>query len=121
MAETFGQRVRRLRDAQGLTQEQVAQAIGVARPYLCEIERGRAWNGHVRQFAALVRVLNASAAELLGGPPAPEPQETDFCPECHYHWTVCAGVMAAHAAAARARGRTDGRPAAQEPEPGGAR
>ena len=40
----FGDRVRERREAEGLSQEELAQEVGLSRNYLSQIERGRATN-----------------------------------------------------------------------------
>lgn len=40
-AQTFGEAVRRLRTARGLTQEKLAQAANLTTNYVSDIERGR--------------------------------------------------------------------------------
>jgi transcriptional regulator with XRE-family HTH domain len=65
-AETFGQRLYRLRLRRGLSQRDVATAIGVKRPYLTLVENDRAWDDRIRQIVALADCLGVTADELLG-------------------------------------------------------
>lgn len=65
MSETFGERLRRLRTAAGLTQEQVAEGAGVPLTSLRNWERDRR-EPSVTTGAALARALGVSADELLG-------------------------------------------------------
>ncbi len=46
-----------IRKFRGLTQDDLAQAAGISRPYLTEIETGRK-NGSVKAMKALASVLN---------------------------------------------------------------
>ena len=46
-----------IRKYRGLTQDDLAQAAGISRPYLTEIETGRK-NGSVKAMKALASVLN---------------------------------------------------------------
>ncbi len=43
-AEAFGKRVRERRDQEGLSQEELAERVGISRNYLSQIERGQANN-----------------------------------------------------------------------------
>ncbi len=72
----LGARIRAARLAQGLTQDQLARAVGVTRSAVAQWETGRA--GQVGgNLARIARFLGTSAAYLLtgepeaGGPPLP--------------------------------------------------
>jgi transcriptional regulator with XRE-family HTH domain len=65
-AAELGARIRAARLAQGLTQEQLAHAVGVTRSAVAQWETGRA--GQVGgNLARIARVLGSSAAYLLSG------------------------------------------------------
>ena len=60
----FGERVRELRLAKGLSQEELAFKSGVHRTYLGGIERGER-NPALRNIAAIAEALGVSLSELL--------------------------------------------------------
>ena len=68
MPESFGERLRRLRKKSGLTQEQLAESVGVS---LKTVQR---WEFNERQprmeeIKALAKALGVSEADLLNEPP----------------------------------------------------
>jgi len=60
----FGKRVRELRLARGLSQEEMAFKIGVHRTYLGGIERGER-NPSLKNIAAIAMALDISLRELF--------------------------------------------------------
>ena len=64
--ESLGVRLQRLRKGRGLTQSQIAAALGVSKPTVWAWEQGRARPVDDR-IEALAQVLGVSAAELLSG------------------------------------------------------
>ncbi len=60
----FGKRVRELRLARGLSQEEMAFKIGVHRTYLGGIERGER-NPSLRNIAAIAMALDITLRELF--------------------------------------------------------
>ena len=60
----FGKRVRELRQAKGLSQEELAHRAGVHRTYLGGIERGER-NPALRNIAALAEALGLTLEELF--------------------------------------------------------
>ena len=60
----FGQRVRELRLATGLSQEELAFRVGVHRTYLGGIERGER-NPALKNIAAIAKALDVSLSELF--------------------------------------------------------
>lgn len=64
----FGVRLRALREASGVSQENLAHSTGISRRYLSGIERGEA-NPSLDQLVRLARSLKADMSELL--PPGP--------------------------------------------------
>lgn len=63
--ETIGRRVARLRKERGITQVEIAEALGVSQPVVSDYERdGLAFRWD--HLVALCRLLRVSADELLG-------------------------------------------------------
>nr|MDT0663478.1 helix-turn-helix transcriptional regulator [Micromonospora sp. DSM 115978] len=62
----FGQRVRDLREAQGVSQEHLADLAGIHRTYLSSLERGQR-NVGLDNILALARALGVPAARLFEG------------------------------------------------------
>jgi transcriptional regulator with XRE-family HTH domain len=60
----FGDRVRRLRKARGLTQLELAELLGVGRSYLSQIERGKRDPG-LRMIKSISDGLGIPIFELL--------------------------------------------------------
>lgn len=63
--DEFGARLQRLRTAKGLSQAELAAALGVSTPSICGWERGRA-RPKPRRIAALADQLGVAFDELLG-------------------------------------------------------
>jgi DNA-binding XRE family transcriptional regulator len=61
----LGQRIRRLREAAHLTQEQVASAAGIGRVTLVRLEKG-GQSPNYETLVALARAMNRDPAELFG-------------------------------------------------------
>lgn len=61
-----GGRIRALRTARGLTLAQLSQASGVSKPYLSQLENGRASNPSVGMLVGLADALSVSLDELAG-------------------------------------------------------
>lgn len=61
----FGARIRELREARDLTQEDVAFAAGLDRSYLSGIERGKK-NLSLVNIHRIAKALGVNAAELFG-------------------------------------------------------
>lgn len=68
----FGERVRELRLASGLTQDDLAERCGLFRTYLSRIETGRA-NPTLTMIHALASSLGVPVVALFGAPAAPVP------------------------------------------------
>ena len=66
IAARFGQRVRELRKAKGLSQEAFAAECGLDRTYISGIERGRR-NVSLRNIEVIARNLGVSISELTKG------------------------------------------------------
>ncbi|MGA2617743.1 MAG: helix-turn-helix transcriptional regulator [Thermoguttaceae bacterium] len=64
--ERFGNRVRELRRAQGLSQEAFADKCGLDRTYISGIERGKR-NVAIRNVEVIAGALGVSISELTRG------------------------------------------------------
>lgn len=64
MRKLVGRNVRRLRQAQGLTQEQFAELSGFSQQYISDLERGRR-NPTVVSLFEMATALGAAPVELL--------------------------------------------------------
>jgi transcriptional regulator with XRE-family HTH domain len=62
----FGTRVRELREARGLSQEQFADLCGLDRTYISGIERGKR-NVGLRNVETMAHALGLTMGELLEG------------------------------------------------------
>ena len=62
--ERFGERVRELRQAKGLSQEELAFKVGVHRTYLGGIERGER-NPSLKNIDSITNALGISLAEFF--------------------------------------------------------
>jgi transcriptional regulator with XRE-family HTH domain len=69
----FGRRLRRTRRDDGLSQEQLADCIGVRQSFLSDLERGVQRDLQVNTLVLLCQALGASADTLLGLPAPPGP------------------------------------------------
>lgn len=58
-------RLKELRKARGFTQKELAEAVGLSQPFLCQVENGRKQTtvGTLVKIAAALRV---SVGELIG-------------------------------------------------------
>lgn len=65
----LGRRIREIRHAQGVSQEELAHRSGLDRSYVGSVERGER-NVSIDNIAALARALNAPIAELVTFPVA---------------------------------------------------
>ena len=66
IAGRFGQRVRELRKAKGLSQEAFAAECGLDRTYISGIERGRR-NVSLRNIEVIAKTLGISISQLTKG------------------------------------------------------
>ena len=64
--EVFGDRVRTVRLAEGLSQEDLAETADIHRTYLSSVERGQR-NVGLDNIVALARALGVEPAQLLEG------------------------------------------------------
>jgi transcriptional regulator with XRE-family HTH domain len=66
--ETMGDRIRVLRQARGLTQEGLGEAVGVSKSAVSQWEDGSVANIKLKTFLALIEVLRTSHEYLVHGP-----------------------------------------------------
>ena len=66
IALRFGERVRKLRIARGLSQEAFAHQCGLDRTYVSGIERGKR-NLAIRNVEAIAKAFRVSLSELMRG------------------------------------------------------
>lgn len=64
--ETFGQNVRHIRMARGLSQEELADKAGLHRTYIGSIERGER-NVSLNNIVVIAQALHTSLTELFRG------------------------------------------------------
>ena len=64
--KSFGQAVKRHREAKDLTQERLAEKADLDRTYLSDIERGTR-NAGVKNLVRIARALGISASDLMEG------------------------------------------------------
>src|SRR5437870_12561895 len=67
--KVLGERIRHTRQERGLSQESLAKAVGLKRPSMSNIEKGRQ-NLLLHTFCDIAEVLNADANSLLPQQPA---------------------------------------------------
>ncbi len=72
LQQAFGRKLRELRHARGISQEQLGIASDLHRTYISDVERG-ARNVSLGAIVAFARGLGVTAAELLAGIDAPIP------------------------------------------------
>jgi transcriptional regulator with XRE-family HTH domain len=65
--EHFGTRIKLLREAQGLTQSELAKLVGVTKTAVSAWETGISENPTLRTFGLLCRVLHANYEYLIWG------------------------------------------------------
>lgn len=62
--EKFGQKMQKVRQSSGITQEELAARLGMHRTYIGLIERGER-NPTIRTLYKIAKALRVSASELL--------------------------------------------------------
>lgn len=72
--ETLATNLRRLRQAAGLSQEELAHRADIDRTYISSIERQQ-YAASIEVVDRLAKGLGVEASELLQAPPAPEDQQ----------------------------------------------
>lgn len=74
--EPVGERIARLRREQGITQQDLAEKLGVTQPNISEYERG-AYVPNATMIVRLAEILGVSADELLGMKPLKPKKSTE--------------------------------------------
>jgi transcriptional regulator with XRE-family HTH domain len=70
LARTLGGNLRAYRTARGLSQEALAEVLGVHRTYMSDVERGRR-NLTLKSIERIAERLKLDPVELLGADPGP--------------------------------------------------
>ena len=66
MVETMGQRIRRMREAMGLTAFQMSEKVGMSQPNYSRWENDNITRLIPERAAAIAKVLNITVEELVG-------------------------------------------------------
>ena len=66
---SVGENIRRIREARGLNQAQLADRVGIAQPWVCQIERGTK-NPSLQLGKLIAEVLGCTLDDLLAENPA---------------------------------------------------
>jgi transcriptional regulator with XRE-family HTH domain len=74
MASTFGARLRRLREANGLTLQQVADAVGCTKAYIWELEMRDGQRPTAERIQGIAKVLGVTMEDVMGEPIEQVPQ-----------------------------------------------
>ena len=79
MGSAFGIRLRSLREAKGLTLQQVANAVGCTKAYIWELEKKPGQRPTAERIQAIAKVLEVTMGDLMGEPvdEASEPTAED--------------------------------------------
>ena len=78
MASAFGARLRRLREAKGLTLQQVADAVGCTKAYIWELEMKEGQRPTAERIRKIAQVFGVTMEDVMG---APMQQAPDASPE----------------------------------------
>ena len=82
MASVFGARLRRLREAKGLTLQQVADAVGCTKAYIWELEMKEGQRPTAERVHGLAKVLGVTMEDVMGTPlrevPEASPEDVQF-------------------------------------------
>jgi transcriptional regulator with XRE-family HTH domain len=70
---TFGERIHLIRRRQKMTQQSLADAVGVSKATIFRIEKGDFGDVKGQTVARMAKTFNVSADYLLGLKPEPEP------------------------------------------------
>lgn len=68
MASAFGARLRQLREAKGLTLQQVADAAGCTKAYIWELEKKPGQKPSAERIQAIAKLLEVTMEDLMGEP-----------------------------------------------------
>lgn len=82
MASTFGARLRRFREAKGLTLQQVADAVGCTKAYIWELEMKEGQRPSAERVQKIAQVLGVTMEDVMGTPmqeaPKASPEDVAF-------------------------------------------
>lgn len=82
MASTFGARLRRLREAKGLTLQQVADEAGCTKAYVWELEMREGQRPSAERVRGLAKALGVTMEDIMGEPvegvPQASPEDVAF-------------------------------------------
>lgn len=73
-ASAFGIRLRRLREAKGLTLQQVADAVGCTKAYIWELEMREGQRPSAERVRAIAKLLGVTMEDVMGDADAHVPQ-----------------------------------------------
>jgi transcriptional regulator with XRE-family HTH domain len=76
MGSAFGERLRSLREAKGLTLQQVADAAGCTKAYIWELEKRPGQKPTAERIQAIAKVLGVTMGDLMGEPMGEAPEAT---------------------------------------------
>jgi transcriptional regulator with XRE-family HTH domain len=68
MASAFGARLRRYREAKGLTLQQVADSVGCTKAYIWELEMKDGQRPSAERIHAIAKTLGVTMEDLMGEP-----------------------------------------------------
>jgi len=75
--ETMGQRIKALREARGMSQQQLADAVDVSKSAVSQWELGQSQNIKLRTFLALLDALKTDMEYLVFGAARKPPADDD--------------------------------------------
>lgn len=82
MASAFGARLRRYREAKGLTLQQVADKVGCTKAYIWELEMKEGQRPTAERIQAIAKVLGVTMEDVMGVPmqqaPNSSPEDVIF-------------------------------------------
>ena len=82
MASAFGARLRRYREAKGLTLQQVADKVGCTKAYIWELEMKEGQRPTAERIQAIAKVLGVTMEDVMGVPmqqaPNASPEDVIF-------------------------------------------
>lgn len=82
MASAFGARLRRYREAKGLTLQQVADAVGCTKAYIWELEMKDGQRPTAERIQKIAQVLGVTMEDVMGTPmqlaPEASPEDVAF-------------------------------------------
>lgn len=76
MGSAFGVRLRSLREAKGLTLQQVADAAGCTKAYIWELEKKPGQRPTAERIQAIAKILGITMEDLMGEPVDEAPEAT---------------------------------------------